>query len=616
MCGIAGCVGHHNAVGFVAEGLTTLEYRGYDSAGVAYPALEAPKLEIVKAAGSVSKLIAQIPPEAEAATTAIGHTRWATHGEPTIENAHPQGRKIAVVHNGTIENHSDLKKELRSLGYAFDSETDTEVIPHLFDYYLREGQEPDKAFTNTIRRLVGAYAILALRDEEPDTIYAARKGSPLVLGVKGSQRFAASDPRVLRLRTRWVDFMEDHELARLSSDEKYETWHIKGRQTTRSPQELGDDYEVADKGEFPYFMLKEIYEAPQTVRAAVSGRLHPEKENEQDKIKLGGLEDLEIQDKLEQTERIAIVGCGTSYNAGLIGKRLIEEVAGIPVEVDIASEFQYAPTILGHNTAVVAITQSGETSDTIGALEKAKAAHLLTLGINNSPGSTIDRMTDAGVHCRAGAEVSVASTKAFVSQVTVLAELALALGKGNAKTSELRQQLMEELAALPEKIEQILENAQAIEAAAKKYANYKNFLYLGRGYEHPSAIEGALKLKEISYINANGLPSGEMKHGTIALIDEEFPTFAIATNGSVYEKTLSNIQEIKARRGPVIALATEGNDTIKDLVDDVLYVPVSIEQTQPILNAVAMQLFAYYVAVEKGYNVDRPRNLAKSVTVE
>jgi glutamine---fructose-6-phosphate transaminase (isomerizing) len=619
MCGIAGCVGHENAVGFVAEGLTALEYRGYDSAGIAFPESNSPGLGVIKELGSVSRLVAQIPPEASAATTAIGHTRWATHGKPTVENAHPHINNdgtIAVVHNGTIENHEPLRQELRSLGYTFKSETDTEVIPHLFDHYLKEGQEPDEAFTNAVRRLVGAYAILAHFSEDPHTIYAARRGSPLVLGVKGAQRFAASDPRVINLGTRWASFLDDNELAKLSADERYRTWHIEGYKTTRPPKELSDDYEVADKGEFEHFMLKEIYDSPQTVRAAISGRVHPEKEKEGDKIKLGGLQDPEVQEKLEYTNRLAIVGCGTSYHAGLIGERLIEEVAGIPVEVQLASEFQYRQEPIDRDTAVVAITQSGETIDTIGALQKAKDSRLLTLGINNSPGSTIDRITDAGVHCRAGAEVSVASTKAFISQVTVLAELALALGKDNTKTTELRQQLMEELTVLPDKIEQILENAPAIEEAAKKYARYRNFLYIGRGYEYTSAIEGALKLKEISYIHAEGYAAGEMKHGTIALIDEEFPTFAIATNGSVYDKTLSNIEEIKARKGPVIALATEGNDNIKGIADDVLYIPASMEQTQPILNAIALQLFAYYVAVEKGYNVDRPRNLAKSVTVE
>jgi glucosamine--fructose-6-phosphate aminotransferase (isomerizing) len=616
MCGIVGCVGHENAVGYVREGLEALEYRGYDSAGVAYPGAELPSLQVIKEVGSVSKLVVKIPPEAAAATTAIGHTRWATHGKPVVENAHPQTNSdatIAVIHNGTIENHADLKKELETLGYGFKSQTDTEVIPNLISHYLEEGSEPDEAFTKAVRRLEGAYAILGYFGVEPDTIYAARRGSPLVLGVHGSERFAASDHRVINLRTRWATFMDDYELARLSTDEKsYKTWQLEGKKTTRPPEELSGDFELADKGEFPHFMLKEIYDAPQTVRAAISGRVIPAR----GLVRLGGLEDNPEINRLNETERLVIVGCGTSYHAGLIGERLIEEVAGMPVEVQLASEFQYRQEPIERNTAVLAITQSGETIDTIGALKKAKENHLLTLGVNNSPGSAVDRMTDAGVHCRAGLEVSVASTKAFISQVTVMAELALALGKNNHVSSELRTQLMQELTVIPDKIEQVLEKAPEIEKAAKKYAKYKNFQYIGRGYEHISAMEGALKLKEISYIHAEAYAAGEMKHGPIALVDEDFPTFAIATDGLVYEKTVSNIEEIRARGGPVIALATEGNEKIRDIVDDVIYVPQSMEQTQPILNAVALQLFAYYAAVEKGYNVDRPRNLAKSVTVE
>ena len=615
MCGIVGCVGHHEAISFVTRGLEALEYRGYDSAGIAYPAEEGTRLKIIKEVGSVSKLVVKIPPEAALATTALGHTRWATHGRPSIENAHPQVNvegTIAVVHNGTIENHAELRKELQSLGYEFVSQTDTEVIPHLLDHYLREGKEPDEAFTSAIRKLVGAYAILGHFGLQPDTIYAARLSSPLVLGVRGNEFFASSDHRVIGSQTRWATFMDDYEIARLSPDDKYKTWHFEGRSTTRPPQELDGDYETVEKGDFEHFMLKEIYEAPQTVRAATSGRVL----SHENIVKLGGLEDnQEIKERLSLTDRIEIVACGTSYHAGLIGERLIEEIAGIPVEVQLASEFQYRQEPLDRNTAVLAISQSGETADTVGALKKAQDLGLLMLGVNNSPGSTIDRITDAGVHCRAGTEVSVASTKAFISQVTVLAEIALALGRsGESWTDE--QPLMEELMALPDKIERILEQASVIEAAAKKYAAYRNFLYIGRGYEYPSALEGALKLKEISYIHAEGCGAGEMKHGTLALIDKEFPTFAIATNGSVYEKTLSNIEEIKARGGPVVALATEGNEAIRDIVDDVLYVPDTMEQTQPILNATIMQLFAYYVAVEKGFDVDRPRNLAKSVTVE
>lgn len=614
MCGIAGCVGHENAINFVAGGLGLMEERGYDSAGLAYPSPENPRLTIVRELGAVANLVAALPPEAESATAAIGHTRWATHGEVSVRNAHPQSnseRTIAVVHNGVIENHGELQKELESLGYIFESETDTEVIPHLLERYRHEGSEPDEAFNKTIRRLEGAFAILGYFGEEPDTIYAARKGSnPLLMGVRGDERFVGSMRSIIIPSTRWIDPMKSNEMARLSSDgSKYRTWELDGRTTTRPPKKDTSEVETADKGDFEHWMLKEIYDGPETVREAIKGRVLPEKGI----VRLGGLEDPEVQERLRETDRIAIVACGTSYHAGLVGERLIEEVAGIPVEVHLASEFQYRNEPLGRHTAVIGISQSGETADTIGALHKAKDRGMLTIGINNSPGSEMEAITDAGIHCRAGKERSVASTKAFISQVTVLAELAMALA---SEDNPDRQKLMDELAVLPQKMEQIIANKAAVEAAAKKYAHSNNFLFLGRGYEHISAMEGALKLKEISYIHAEAYSAGEMKHGPIALIDESFPTFAIATNSPVYEKTLSNISEIKSRGGPVIALATEGNDSIQDKVDDVLYVPEGLEQTQPILNAVVMQLFAYYAAIERGLNVDRPRNLAKSVTVE
>lgn len=613
MCGIAGCVAHHEAVKFVTDGLDQMEERGYDSAGLVYPGESTPQLEVIRAIGPVENLRALIPVKAALATTAIGHTRWATHGEVSVENAHPQintDGTIAVVHNGVIENHGELQKELEALGYVFRSGTDTEVVPHLLDHHLQSGAEPDEAFNKTVRRLEGAYAILASFGIEPDTIYAARRGSPLLMGVRGKERFVASMRSIIRPHTRWIDPLKNYEMARLSADEeKYKTWQFDGKITTRQPSEDTGEIESASKGNFEHWMLKEIYDAPKIVREAMRGRIYAE----EGLVKLGGLEDPAVQKRLKDIDRLAIVACGTSYHAGLIGERLFEEVAGMPVKVHLASEFQYRNEPMDRYTAVLGISQSGETADTIGALHKAKSRGLLTLGINNSAGSEMEAITHAGVHCRAGREKSVASTKAFVSQVTILAEMALAFSDEGAP---LRQPLMEELAALPTKIEQVLASADDIKAAAQKYAKYANFLFLGRGYEHISAMEGALKLKEISYVHAEAYSAGEMKHGPIALIDEEFPTFAIATDSPVYEKMISNIQEIKARKGKIIALATEGNELIKDLVDDVLYVPASLEQTQPILNAVVMQLFAYYVAVERGLNIDRPRNLAKSVTVE
>lgn len=611
MCGIVGCTGHEKAIEVVTHGLEALEYRGYDSAGIAY-ADPGKGLEVVKAVGEVSVLTNRLPVEATKATTAMGHTRWATHGEPSERNAHPQtnaNRRVAVVHNGTIENYMALREELGNRGYSFESETDTEVIPHLLDYYLKEGQAPDEAFNSTVNRLMGAYAILALLADKPDTLYVARLGSPLVLGLNGQGHYAASDHNVIAEHTAEAVFLEDREIAKLSPT-GYNSWRLEGQATTRPAEMLGELQERAVLGEFPHFMLKEIYDSPETVRTAISGRVHaPE-----NLIHLGGLaEKSEIKEKLRHLERLIIVGCGTSYHAGLIGERLIEEIAGIPVEVQLASEFKYKDEPYQPETAVLAISQSGETADTIAAIQKANDLGLLTLGVNNAPGSTIDRITEAGVHCRAGQEVSVASTKAFTSQVTVLAEIALAL---RSKVNHLQRPLMNALAELPDKIEAVLNDTTAIEDLAKKYAHYKNFLYIGRGYGHPSALEGALKLKEISYIHAEGCGAGEMKHGTLALIDPDFPTFAIATEASLYPKIVSNIEEIRSRKGPVIGLATEGNTDIAAHVDEVLYVPETMEQVQPILNGIVMQLFAYYIAIEKGLNVDRPRNLAKSVTVE
>jgi glucosamine--fructose-6-phosphate aminotransferase (isomerizing) len=620
MCGIVGCVGHENAIGFTLDGLVTLENRGYDSMGIAFPeplepeqppGIWTPRLKVIKSLAGVSGIEQALLPQDHTTTTAVGHTRWATHGTVSKDNAHPHtntDRTTAVVHNGLIENYAELKRELEDDGYVFSSQTDTEVIPHLIDYYTRDGQEPEEAFRSAVRRLTGAYAILACQAQHPDTLYAARLGSPLVLGVNGSEHFAASVSWVWQKHTKKAIWLEDEQIGIVSTD-GYEIKSLQGKHIPTAPEELSGDFETADMGEYPHWMLKEIHDQPETVRAALSGRVFPE----QNMVKLGGLEGAEIQEKLRQTERIIIVSCGTSYNAGLIGKRLIEELARIPVEVELASEFATSNTPLSSKTAVLAISQSGETADTRAAIEKANKVGLLTLGINNTPGSIIDQITDAGVHCRAGQENSVASTKAFTSQVIVLAEIALALSR---ESSNLHQPLMQELVALPDKIKQVLEMAPRIEEVVKKYANYEHCYFLGRGYEYASAEEGALKLKEISYIHAEAYAAGEMKHGPIALIDKNFLTFAIATDSAVYEKTLSNISEIKTRSGPVIALATEGNESIHEKVDDVIYVPASIEQTQPIINAVAMQLFAYFVAVEKGLDVDRPRNLAKSVTVE
>ncbi len=623
MCGIAGCVGHENAVGFVTESLSRMDERGYDSAGLVYPEKEVPRLKVIRELGVLANLSAKIPPEAMLVTTAVGHTRWATHGGITVENAHPQfnnGNTIAVVHNGVITNHDELSEELKALGYSFRQDTkgertgsDTEVVPYLLDHYLNDGKQPEEAFNRVVRKLEGANAVLAYFGIEPDTIYAARmNANPLLMGVRGNERFVASMREAIRPYTRWIDPLGKNEMARLSADSgRYKTWELDGSISTRSPKkDTGENEEVSKDG-FEHWMLKEIHAAPETICEAIRGRVLPAKGI----IKLGGLEDPEVREKLETINKVAIVAMGTSYHAGLIGERFIQEIAGMQARVYDASEFIDQTVPLDLNTAVIGISQSGETIDTIRALHKAKEydPELLTLGINNSPGSEMEAITDAGVHCRAKKEKSVASTKAFISQVTILAEIALALAR---ERLPWHLELMEELYELPGKIERILANKPAIKAAAKKYARAENFLYLGRGYEYISAMEGALKLKEVSYIHAEAYSAGQMKHGPLALIDEKFPTFAVATDSPVYDKTLSNISEVKARGGPVIALATEGNEMIRQKVDDVIYVPASLEQTQPILNAVVMQLFAYYIAVEKGLNIDQPRNLAKSVTVE
>lgn len=617
MCGIAGCVGHDHAPSYVLASLEALQYRGYDSAGLAYPA-DAGKLVVAKTIGTPTNLRDQLDfsaADAESLGAAIGHTRWATQGEVSLENTHPHTNEthaVASVCNGNIENYVELKRELNQIlgrdesdPALFSSTTDTEIIAHWFGHNIEQGLEPEEAFRKTLTKLKGAYAILLTWAGTPDTIYAGKISSPLVLGVNSTEHVAASDTSVLG--TKQAIFLGDGEMAKLTGGMAPHIMKIEDSRRVRPlPEDIEDVQEQVDKGPYPHFMLKEIHDSPDTIRRAIAGRVHPESH----KIKLGGLEAVESQ--LHDIDRIIIVACGTSYYAGLIGEKLIEEVAGIPVEVEYASEFIYNEEPLGKDTAVIAISQSGETADTSAALEKADEYGLLKIGVVNKTGSKISRDTDAGVFCRAGSEISVASTKAFISQVTVLSEIAMHLSKSN----KLNQPLMEELTRLPGKIEALLADTSAIEAAAKKYANFTNFLFIGRGYNYPVAMEGALKLKEVSYIHAEGYGAGEMKHGPLAMIDENFPTVALATDSPQLDKTLLSIGEIRARKGPVLAIATEGNSSIEDIADDVIFVPKSLDQTQPILNAIALQLFAYHVAVEKDLSVDQPRNLAKSVTVE
>ncbi len=608
MCGIVGYIGNKNALKPVVNGLKALEYRGYDSAGIAF--INSGRAKVIKKAGRVETLEKIIHKEATMSNLALGHTRWATHGAPTAINAHPHfnhDKTIMVVHNGIIENFQVIKNRLAELGYKFATETDTEVIPHLIEYHFQQSGSFEEAFEKTMQELEGAFAIVAISTYAPNQLFAGRLSGPLVLGVGNNEFILASDPTAIMEHTKKVIYLEDYEMATVNKDSYKIRNFRRSADVKRKAEELDFDLEHTQLGDFPNYMLKEIFEAPQTIRLATLGRIRPESGT----VKLGGLVD--VKEKLKQIERIIIVACGTSYYAGLVGEYLIEEFGHIPVEVQLASEFKYRYEPFSPKTAVIAISQSGETADTIAALKKLEGAGMLRLGVVNATGSTIARMTDAGVYCHAGPEQAVASTKAFIAQVCVLALIALHFGNGDMGE---RKRFLRGLDALPKKAEEMLASADEIRKIAEKYTGYKDLLYIGRRYSYPCALEGALKIKEITYIHAEGYAAGEMKHGPLAMIDKHFATFAIAPDGPMLEKTYSNIQEIKARGGPIVAIATTGNHSIQKLVDDVIYIPKTLEQLQPILIATVVQLFAYYAAVKMGKNVDRPRNLAKSVTVE
>lgn len=608
MCGIVGYIGKKPGKDIVLAGLEALEYRGYDSAGIA--TVDGQAGQVFKQVGRVSGLVNAVGKQDLPAKLVIGHTRWATHGGVTIQNAHPQAnneQSIFVVHNGIIENFGELRDKLQAEGYSFSSQTDTEVVPNLIDFYLKQLGSFKAAFKAALTDIRGAYSIVAVSTQEPDTMYAARLSSPLVIGVGESENFLASDAAAIMEHTKKVIYLDDYDYAVITKD-KVSVHNLQDETKTAPKVELLDyDNEQALLGDYPHFMLKEIFEAPGTIRSATLGRALPD----QSIVKLGGLES--VLGQLEYIDRIVIVGMGTSYLAGLVGEYLLEELAGIPVEVQLASEFNYRSEPFSRSTALLAISQSGETADTIAALKKVEDYGVLRLGIVNAVGSTIARMTDAGVYCHAGPEKAVASTKAFIAQVTVMLLIALHLNNGSSKRFK---PLLKELDDLPSKAQAILDKVEDIQKVAEKYADYRDFLFIGRHYAYPVALEGALKLKEISYMHAEGYAAGEMKHGPLAMIDENFPTFAVATDSPLLEKTYSNIQEIKARKGPVVALATEGNKEIAKLCDDVIYIPKTEPETQAILQAMIIQLFAYYIATKRGYNVDRPRNLAKSVTVE
>ena len=606
MCGIFAYTGEKNASEVLLNGLISLEYRGYDSAGIYLPESGA-----IKARGAVNELRKKVPANFPG-KSGIAHLRWATHGEPVERNAHPHvdcTGEIWVVHNGIIENFKELKRALEKDGHTFTSDSDTEVLAHLVEKHLKIEKDFEKAAFASLNEVRGTYGIALQYKGEPDKLIAARMGSPIVIGLGNGEHFIASDPSPILPHTRTVVFLEDGEVAVLTP-KKHSIFKLDASKVKRDSMEIEWNAEEAQKGGYEHFMLKEIMEGPEVIRNTLRGRLIVDKGD----VKLGGLE--AVKKELAGIERLIIVACGTAYYAGAVGEYMIEEHTGIPVEVDLASEFRYRKPVLNKKTAVLAISQSGETLDTLEAMREGKRRGALTLGIVNTVGSTISRETDAGVHNHAGPEISVASTKAFLSQLTALSLFTLFLGRQRKMSEAEGRDITSELEALPAKVQKILDKHEEIQKMAQKYVKSRDFLYIGRRYNYPVAFEGAIKLKEISYIHAEGCGAGEMKHGPIAMIDNNFPTMALATSDSVYEKMVSNIHEIKARKGPVIAIATEGDEEIAKLADDVIYVPKTIEMLSPILNVIPLQLFAYYFAKEKGLNVDRPRTLAKSVTVE
>lgn len=610
MCGIVGYIGKQNAVPISLDGLKRLEYRGYDSAGMALFDSRKKKIICDKVVGRVNSLEDKVQDANYSSNCAIAHTRWATHGVPSEKNAHPHNdcqKNIYLVHNGIIENYKFLKEKLQKEGHKFYSQTDTEVLAHLIEKFFKGNLE--EAVTESLKLVKGTYGLAAISKNDPGKIVAARNSSPLLIGLGNGEFMVASDPSAVISRTQKVVYLEDGEIATITP-ENFSINNLKQRKIFRPYVNLKWDFEEATKSGFPHFMLKEIFETPETIENSIRGRLI----FEEGLAKLGGLE-LTL-DELRRVSRLIICACGTAYYASLVGEYMLEEYAGLPTEVEFGSEFRYRKPILDQNTVFLAVSQSGETADTLAALREAKRKGVLSLGIVNTIGSSVARETDAGVYNHAGPEIGVASTKAFVSQLTVFSLLTLLLGRQRQLSQVMGQRIAKEISAMPGKVREILKLNSQIKNLAKKYKDYNHFLYIGRKYNYPIALEGALKIKEVSYIHAEGYGAGEMKHGPLALIDENFPTFAIALSDSVYEKMISNIMEIKARGGRVIALATIGNNEIKKIVDDVIYIPKTLEMLSPILAVVPLQLFAYHVGVLRGCDVDKPRNLAKSVTVE
>jgi glucosamine--fructose-6-phosphate aminotransferase (isomerizing) len=615
MCGIVGYLGKNQVLPILLEGLKRLEYRGYDSAGVAVRTEQG--VFAVKAAGRIAELekkmgemenLPRLP--SPGWQVGIAHTRWATHGAPTEANAHPHcdcERKIWLAHNGIIENYQEIKTRLMAKGHRFVSETDSEVIAHLLEE-IYDGNLTE-TLVKALKALKGAYGLALFHSDEPDKLLAAKCGSPLVLGLADGETIVASDVSAIIRHTKQVIYLDDNEVAEISGA-GLKIFNLSHQAVSKESKKIDWDLKASERGGFPHFMLKEIFEQPDSVANSLRGRIVLA----EGKAKLGGLD--EAAEEIRRIEKIVIAACGTARYAGLVGEYMLEEYAGVPTEVDYASEFRYRQPVLDKKTALLAISQSGETADTLAAVGEAKEKGLLTLGIVNVVGSAIARATDAGVYNHVGPEISVASTKAFTSQVAILALLTVLMGRQRRMSLVMGRRICQELIDLPEKIRQVLKSSGKIEEVARKYRHFKNFAFLGRKYNQPLAFEGALKLKEISYAHAEGFAAGEMKHGPIALIDENFPCLVVAPLDSVYEKNYSNMQEIKARGGRIIAVTTVGNEAITAAADEVIYLPKTLEMLTPILAAIPLQLFAYHMAVLNGRDVDKPRNLAKSVTVE
>ena len=608
MCGIVCYFGERRAQPILLDGLRRLEYRGYDSAGIVV--FEDGGIASRRAQGNIRSLEARLEGISWAARGGMAHTRWATHGRPSVENAHPQSdchERIFVIHNGIIENFQALKIELLKSGHRFSSETDTEVLAHLIEHHFDGSLE--SSVSRALRDVRGAFGLAVMSADDPQKIVVARRGSPIILGVGQEEVFAASDVTALVNHTKKVVYLQDDDIAVLRPG-TYRIINLKDQPIRRDQHVVDWDVEAAEKQGYPHFMLKEIFEQPDAVENAIRGRLLPEEGT----AKLGGLES--ILDKFRSMSSMIIVSCGTSYYAGLVGRYALEEMTNIPVEVELASEFRYRKLNLRQNTVLLAISQSGETADTLAAVREARRKGALVLGLVNAVGSSLSRETDAGVYNHAGPEIGVASTKSFLSQLTVLYLISLLLGRQQQISLNEGQNLIRELESIPAKLRLVLADSERIEGIARRIAHFRNFLFVGRRFNYPIALEGALKLKEVSYLHAEGYAAGEMKHGPIALIDEEFPTVCVVPADSAREKTLSNIQEIKARGGPVIAVGNPADRELQQLADELIEVPEVPELLTPMLTAVPLQLLAYYVARENGCEIDQPRNLAKSVTVE